>query len=118
MESSAVSETRAEVILEVVGPRAAGRSVRTLIGSIGDLGFLVKHLSSDTGQGAWRLFANERNLANHLRAMALAEDEVQRVLRVLGNEGRIVIPDRGEPPVEPTPKHERSSRVWPKTGPQ
>ena len=70
-----MSESPTGVILDVAAPRAGGRSVRTLIGSIGDLGYLVKHLSTDTGQGAWRLFANERNLANHLRAMALAEGE-------------------------------------------
>ena len=117
-----MSESRTGLILDAAGPRAGSRSVRTLIGSIGNLGFLVKHLSSDTGQGAWRLFANERNLASHMRAMALGEAEVQRVLTVLVTEGRVVLPDRGAPPPDPAPKPGHSSRppkgVSPKTGPR
>ena len=93
-----------ESILDTTERRTGGRTVRTLIGSLGDLGFLVRRLSSNGGQGAWRLFDNERNLANHLRAMALAEAEVQRVLRVLGSEGRVVLEDEREPAEFALPK--------------
>jgi hypothetical protein len=116
-----IVETRTGVILDVAGPRSGGRSVRTLIGSFGDLGFLVKHLSSGTGQGGWRLFANERNLANHLRAMALAEAEVQRVLNVLGSEGRVELADPRVPPAIPTETagfEPPAERISPKTGPR
>ena len=112
----------AGVVLDVAVPRAGGRSIRTLIGSIGDLGFLVKHLSSDTGQGTWRLFSDERNLANHLRAMAIAEAEVQRVLRALGGEGRVVLPIGEDPPGTPQPEPRCSNRpatgVSSETGPR
>jgi len=93
-----MTESRAGVILDIAERRADGRTFRTLIGSLGDLGFLVKRLPSNGGQGSWRLFDSERNLANHLRAMALAEAEVQRVLRVIGSEGRVVLEDDGDAP--------------------
>lgn len=99
-----MAKSREAVILDAAERRAGGRTVRTLIGSLGDLGFLVKRLSSNEGLGAWRLFDNERNLANHLRAMALAEAEVQRVLRVLGSEGRVVLEGRREPAEIALPK--------------
>jgi hypothetical protein len=65
-----------------------------LIGTIGGLGFLVKHISADSGQGSWRRFGTEQSLVRYLRSMALAEDEVQRILRDLGDGRRVVLSEK------------------------
>jgi len=71
--------------------------MRILIGSLGDLGYLVKPLPAPDGQPAWRRFEDERSLIGHLRGLSLTEPEIRGVFRSLRAQGRAVLalPDMG-----------------------
>jgi hypothetical protein len=98
-----MDDSCSEVMIDAAEPRTGGSTVHTLIGTIGELGFLVKHISADSGQGSWRRFGTEQSLVRYLRSMALPEIEVQRILRDLVDGRRVVLSGKA-----PVPARRRS----------
>ncbi len=90
--------------------------MRILVGSLGNLGYLVKPLPAVEGQPSWRRFEDETSLRAHLREMSLGEPEIRSVLRSVRAEGRVVVPagpeDGPRAPLarRPIPAHSPAAR--------
>lgn len=93
----AMTRSHAVRNVEAVGPGTEGQTVRILIGAIGDLGYLVRHVSARTGPGSWRSFDDEYSLSEHLRLMGFGEFEVQGALRALASGDRVELASPARP---------------------
>ena len=93
----AMARFRAERNVAAADPPAEGQILRTLIGAIGHLGYLVRHVFAGTGPGSWQRFDSERSLAEYLRLTGFAEVEVQGALRILANGDRVELARPGNP---------------------
>jgi hypothetical protein len=65
--------------------------MRILIGSLGDLGYLVKPLPAADGQPSWRRFEDEMSLIAHLKELSINDIEVRGIFRVLRAQGRAIL---------------------------
>lgn len=66
--------------------------MRILVGTLGDLGYLVKPIPAADGHPAWRRFEDEASLRAHLRDLSFVELEIRVILRSVRAEGRVVVP--------------------------
>lgn len=65
--------------------------MKIMVGSLGNLGYLVKPLPAEEGRPAWRRFEDEASLLEHLREMSLSEPAIRSVFRSVRAEGRAIV---------------------------
>ena len=78
--------------------------MKVLVGSLGDLGYLVKPLPAGDPP-AWMRFEDESALLTHLRREKFTEVQIRSVLRSIRADGRAILSMPDSAPEPPAPPH-------------
>ncbi len=84
--------------------------MKFLVGSLGDLGYLVKPLPPGEPP-VWRRFEDEGALLAHLRGESFSEAQIRGVLRSVRAEGRAIVSSSDSAVEPPPPPRGRRARI-------